>query len=168
MRTTKTAVDTPKGGKEKALLGLIDETVALFLQLQKDIERIHPAGKPSGARRTLLLSTYREGPRTVPQMARARGASRQYTRTVVNPLVDEGYLEFADNPAHKRSRFVQLTGKGKAAVEQMNREEIKFLRQMKIDLKKERLFDAAGTLHQVRKMMESDDWRRSNEPPRRK
>ena len=143
-------------GKEKALLRLIDQTVALFIRLQHDMARTE--GEFAGARRTLLLDLYSGEPKTVPQMARARGASRQYMQMVVNPLVKEGYLELLENPAHKRSRLVQLTGRGKEAVEKMSREEMEFLQQMDFQIQEKRLLGAAETLEQVRKLMESERW----------
>jgi DNA-binding MarR family transcriptional regulator len=151
----------PKGGKEKALLGLIDETVALFVRLQKDVERVAPGGEFAGARRTLLLALYRGEPKTVPQIARARGASRQYTQMVVNPLVRDGYLELLDNPAHKRSRLVRLTGQGRTAVEDFGRREMEFLKRQAISVDAKKLYAAADALRQVREMMEGETWRQA-------
>ena len=161
MASKTVKINTNGDGKETALLALIGQTVALFTRLQHDIIRTHPAGEFAGARRTLLLDLYGGEPKTVPQLARARGSSRQYTQMVVNPLVAEGYLELSHNPAHKRSRLVQLTDQGNSAVEEMSREEMKFLKQMKLQIEEKQLLGAADTLEQVRRLMESERWQKA-------
>lgn len=163
MNTVKREYQSSEGGKESALLGLIDETVALFVRLQKDVQRNLPGGEFAGARRTLLLALYRGGPQTVPQIARARHASRQYIQMVVNPLVEQGHLEFSENPAHKRSRLVGITERGRAAAEELGRREMEFLRRQAFAVDAKHLFAAADTLRQVRGMMESENWRQALE-----
>jgi len=53
-----------------------------------------------------------EGPLTVPEVARRRSVSRQYIQKLANELIDEGLVEMVDNPAHRRSKHMQLTGAG--------------------------------------------------------
>lgn len=67
-------------------------------------------GGAFGFMRTLALS----GPLTVPQIARMRPTSRQRMQRLANELVDEGLVEFIDNPKHRRSKLVRLTPKGDA------------------------------------------------------
>lgn len=53
------------------------------------------------------------GPKTVPQIARMRPVARQHIQTLANELEELGFIEFIDNPAHKRSRLVILTEAGR-------------------------------------------------------
>jgi DNA-binding MarR family transcriptional regulator len=72
-----------------------------------------------------LFDLDRSGSRTVPQMASARPLSRQHIQMLVNPLVEGRYVELVDNPAHKRSKLVRLTPKGRKLVDRMRKRESK-------------------------------------------
>jgi DNA-binding MarR family transcriptional regulator len=67
----------------------------------------------------VLRSLMRDGPQTVPAMARARPISRQHCQTIVNALKAQGFVRLIANPAHKRSKLVEITAKGQAQVEAM-------------------------------------------------
>ena len=88
--------------------------------------RVREAGKATGAVAPwggglggVLSSLKAEGPQTVPQMARARPVARQRIQRLVNELAADGLVEFADNPAHRRSNLVRLTRAGEVRLEEM-------------------------------------------------
>ena len=56
---------------------------------------------------------------------------------------------------------MRLTGQGRAAVEEMGRREMDFLKAREFTVKEEQLLSAAETLRQVWKMMESENWRQA-------
>jgi DNA-binding MarR family transcriptional regulator len=62
----------------------------------------------------LLRGLVLNGPMTVPEIARARPVARQHIQKLVNELAADGLVEMIDNPAHKRSRLVTITRKGRA------------------------------------------------------
>jgi DNA-binding MarR family transcriptional regulator len=66
----------------------------------------------------LLRLLIQNGPQTVPELARLRPISRQHCQTIINGLADGGYIEFVENPKHKRSHLVRVTKKGRANFEQ--------------------------------------------------
>src|SRR5438874_13287905 len=105
------------------LVKVLDEAVALNFRLQRVAEELHRQGPASSARRGLLRSLSDEGPQSVPQMARTRTVSRQYVQTLVNSLMEDGLVEMAPNPAHRRSGLVQLTADGRQAVKDNTRRE---------------------------------------------
>jgi len=82
------------------------------------------AGGEWGCLRTLV----KEGPMTVPEMARSKPVSRQHCQTTCNALEAQGLVEFIDNPKHKKSKLVRITKKGRA----------------KFDSMREQFLDAAG------------------------
>jgi DNA-binding MarR family transcriptional regulator len=92
-------------------------------------------------------------------MARARPVSRQHIQSLVDRLAAEGHVELAENPAHKRSHLVRLTGKGKVLVDAMNRREGMILTRLKIGIPEEDLRTAAATLRAVRELLESQQWK---------
>lgn len=73
------------------------------------------AGGEFGALRSLIL----DGAQTVPQLAHARPVSRQHCQTIINGLAEQGFVEFLDNPRHKRSKLVRVTKKGRARFDAM-------------------------------------------------
>ncbi len=75
----------------------------------------------------ILLS---RGQRTVPQVAREQGVSRQHVQVVVNGLLAAGLVECLDNPDHLRSPLVGLSGEGAKACEAMRRREARLLAEL--------------------------------------
>src|ERR1043166_6536699 len=61
-----------------------------------------------------ILGALQLAPKTVPQLARIRGTSRQNIQIIVNRLCEEGHLKRVRNPAHKRSDLLVLTESGEA------------------------------------------------------
>ncbi len=53
------------------------------------------------------------GPRTVPDLARAKPVSRQHMQSVVNELLAAGLAEAQANPSHRRSSLIALTDEGR-------------------------------------------------------
>lgn len=139
---------------------LINENGLLFNRLKLVAEQVHHQGEMSGGRRAILRMLDEIGAQTVPQISRARAVSRQHVQALINELAEEGYLEFAENPAHKRSPFVQLTQQGKQAVDAMNRREQKLHMKMHTEVPDAELLAAARTLRAIRAMFESEQWRR--------
>ena len=99
-------------------------------------------------------------PATVPQLARMRPVSRQHIQLIVNDLKDKGLVELVDNPAHKRSRLVQLTAAGTRYLKAMNRKEGELLAKLGIEIPAADMERAAGTLRAVRELFEGERWRR--------
>lgn len=76
------------------------------------------AGGEWGVLRTLVT----EGPRTVPEIARTRPVSRQHCQTIANALRTKGFVEFIENPKHKRSMLLRVTKKGRERFEAMRKQ----------------------------------------------
>ena len=69
----------------------------------------------TGAWWQVLASVLRE-PMSVADIARFIGNSRQAVQRIADRLVEEGLVEFHDNPAHARAKLVAPTEKGRSAV----------------------------------------------------
>ena len=63
-----------------------------------------------------VLSAGCAGDRTVPQLARRLGLSRQGVQRSADRLVSDGLAEYAANLDNQRSPHVRLTGRGKQAL----------------------------------------------------
>ena len=152
-RVTIEGVQTEQGTLE-ALIGLIEEAVAVHLQLQVLIEELHGHSELSRACRGILQDLYRLGPRTVPQLTRGRPVSRQNVLMLVNRLITEGLAESMRNPEHKRSYLVRLTPRGKTLLEEMWSQERALLNDLDYDLSREDLQLAANVLHRLREALD--------------
>jgi DNA-binding MarR family transcriptional regulator len=84
--------------------------------------------------RAVLERLYNAGPQTVPQVGRSLWLSRQFVQRTVDRAAALGFVELADNPAHRRSRLVGLTHEGRAAFEQIRADENRVLDAIAADL----------------------------------
>lgn len=75
-----------------------------------------PHGLHAGTR-SVLEMLRRLGPLTVPRMGREQSLSRQFVQRCVNEAAERGLVALTDNPAHRRSRLVALTDRGRAAID---------------------------------------------------
>lgn len=139
---------------------LINENGLLFNRLKLVAEQVHQQGEMSGGRRAVLRMLDEAGAQTVPQISRARSVSRQHVQALINELAAEGFVEFQENPAHKRSPFVRLSTLGQQAVNAMNRREQQLHKKINLALPETELLAAARTLRAVRAVFESDQWKR--------
>ncbi|MDX2032799.1 MAG: MarR family transcriptional regulator [Blastocatellia bacterium] len=159
-RTVKGSRAKAEAAYDGAFNELIDETVRLYRRLSHVAEQVHNQGEMSGALRGMLRCLNREGPQTVPQLARSREVSRQHIQMLINRLEEEGYVALVENPAHRRSPLAKLTPRGSAAVEAMNSQEERLLSRADTGVSEAHMAEAAGTLRTIRQFFESDAWNR--------
>ncbi len=76
---------------------------------------VRPFGLTSARWQIMGAIVYAERPQPVAWLARDLGANRQNVQRIVNELVQEGLLQFENNPHHKRAQLVVLTAAGKRA-----------------------------------------------------
>jgi DNA-binding MarR family transcriptional regulator len=55
-------------------------------------------------------------PRTVSEIAREMGLTRQSVQRIADLVVTRGLAAYADNPAHRRAKLVTLTAAGRDAI----------------------------------------------------
>jgi hypothetical protein len=65
----------------------------------------------------LLHSLITNGSQTVPALARERPVARQHIQLLANELATAGLVRFTDNPAHRRSKLVEITDEGRRRYE---------------------------------------------------
>jgi len=144
----------------EAVESLIDETRLLFHHMKWAAEQLHAAEEITAGMRGVLFSLDRSGPLTVPQLAKARPVSRQHIQMLVNPLVERRCVELVDNFAHKRSKLVRLTAKGRRLVDRMRKREAKVLGALGLGMSEKQLRSAAAVMRSLRETLASDEWQR--------
>ena len=140
---------------DKSLEELIDEVRLLWNALVQRGERLHAGEELSMGRRAVLEFLAKNGPATVPEIARRRRVSRQHIQALVNPLLDAALVAAAANPAHRRSVLLRLTGAGERKLERMKRREALFVRRADPPLAEVELHRAAETLRTLRSSLEA-------------
>ncbi|UNO38668.1 MarR family transcriptional regulator [Streptomyces sp. MST-110588] len=107
------------------LTEVFDLVGPLYRRTQRKVEHDMSADGLSVGVRAVLSLLRQHGPMTAPQMARAQALSRQFVQRMVNDAAARGLVEFAPNPAHKRSSLIRLTEQGQAAITAaVNRERV--------------------------------------------
>ena len=137
---------------------LIIETRGLFHSLEEVSDQILAKDDLSGQERLVMMSLRKLGLSTVPQLARKREVSRQYVQTTVNALESRGLVALHDNPAHKRSRLVGLTGAGEESILQVMAREGEAMHRVAVGLHPEQVREAVAVLRRVReRLLEAAD-----------
>jgi DNA-binding MarR family transcriptional regulator len=136
---------------------LVYENTALHHRMKIVAQHLHGGGELAAGKRGILKGIELRGPQTVPQMARARPVSRQHVRASLEPLLAGGLVHYVDNPHHKRSKLVDLTPKGMARLEAINRREDEFFKRLQARFDARELRQAADLLRRLRDLLARDD-----------
>jgi DNA-binding MarR family transcriptional regulator len=104
----------------EVLTSLIVPVIRLEAYFSGAGETIAAAGGQTLAR-WLVLETVGEAPRTVAQVARGLGYTRQSVQRVADLLAQDGLTQYAVNPAHQRSQLVQITPFGRKTLSSIQR-----------------------------------------------
>ena len=68
-----------------------------------------------------VLSAASAGPRSVPQIARVLGVTRQNVQRIADLLVGEGSAQYQGNPDHRASPHLVLTRRGRTALDALTK-----------------------------------------------
>lgn len=144
-----------------SLSSLLDETRLLFRALKQWSETLHAELGMTAAMRGVLELILLDGPGTVPDMARARGVSRQHIQQQVDALLERSFVERHDNPAHKRSSMIALTDSGRALIQGMRTAELNALSRMQVGVSDDATAEASLVLSGWRAALQRDTERRT-------
>lgn len=134
------------------------EVALLFFRMRLAATQYLGQGRHSSGRRSILKSLGSLGAQTVPQMARARTVSRQHIQTLVDELLAEDLVHRIPNPAHRRSKLVELTPRGRAQLAAMNEREAELMEFISRGMPRQRVRAATEVVQHVRSRLESAEW----------
>lgn len=101
---------------------LLSEAIALVFQanglLMSEADQLAAAGGLTAAWWRVLGGIVDE-PRTVAEIARRMGMTRQGVQRVANLLVERGLAELRPNPAHRRAQLIAPTEAGALAIREI-------------------------------------------------
>ncbi len=145
---------SPDDSAGQVLTELVLELFRLNGRLLAAGDRLaRPFGQTSA--RWQVLGAIQIDQRTVSQIARVMGLTRQSVQRSVDRLEAGGLVSYADNPAHKRARLVALTARGRSVLERIVRREESWSAALAAPLGPTRLRSALGVIRTVRQALES-------------
>ena len=144
--------------KIQQIAAVIDATRALFHRLRAAADEVHRVAGVTAGLRGVLQDLHQNGPRTVPDMARARPVSRQHIQVLVNKLFERAEVELLPNPAHARSKLVALTDVGMASFDAIRHREAGVLERLPVEAGADELGEAAKILRDLKAAFEDPKW----------
>jgi DNA-binding MarR family transcriptional regulator len=108
------ALDPNDGARRLAEIYLV--VGPLYRRVLRAVEEDSAATGIDAGQRAVLDMLRRHGPMTVPQLAREQELTRQFVQRMVNAAAEDGFVRLIANPTHRRSALIELTGPGRAAI----------------------------------------------------
>lgn len=137
---------------------LILETFRLNGQLLASSDQLVAAlGLTSARWQVLAAVALADRPQPVAHIARVMGLSRQNVQRIANDLSEAGYIDFADNPHHKRAKLVVLTATGRDVYAAAHIRQVPWANGLGENFTADRLRDALSVLHGLRTALETEN-----------
>jgi DNA-binding MarR family transcriptional regulator len=111
-----------------------------------------PVGQTSA--RWQILGALDNGPRTVADIGRRMGLTRQSVQRTADLLASDGLLSYVDNPAHQRAKLAKLTPRGEMTLDVITSRQVQWGNRVAGRLAEPDLQHAIRTLQQVRESLE--------------
>ena len=140
---------------------LTREMALVVFRLTEAARKLLGQGKHSSGRRSVLKNLGKDGPQTVPHMARLRSVSRQHVQSLVNGLLADGLVEMKANPRHKLSKHVVLSPKGEQFLDAMTLREREYLQFLASGIAHHDLECSLRVVRTLKEKLDSEEGRRA-------
>jgi DNA-binding MarR family transcriptional regulator len=114
-----------------------------------------PAGQTSA--RWQVLGAIDPEPRTVSQIARVMGLTRQSVQRTADRLQAEGLVSYVDNPAHRRAKLVALTTRGRSVLDGITQRQVVWANDLGARLGEADVRRALRVIHAFREILQHTD-----------
>ncbi len=114
-----------------------------------------PFGQTSA--RWQVLGAVEVEPRTVSQVARAMGLTRQSVQRSADRLEAAGLVSYLENPVHQRSRLAALTPRGKSILQRIHGKERSWSAELAAPLGEARIRSALRVIRSFREALEASE-----------
>jgi DNA-binding MarR family transcriptional regulator len=104
-----------------------------------------------------VMGAIEAGALPVAQIARNMGLTRQAVQRVADALAEDGVIEFAANPDHRRAKLVRLTARGEEVLGEVNRRQVAWSNGLADGLPREAIEGALTLLRTLRERLEADE-----------
>lgn len=138
-----------------ALTALVNEVFRLNGSLQHEGDRLtRDLGLTCARWQVLSAVAQAEVDQTVAGLARMLGLTRQSVQRVADLLAEEGLVEFAPNPNHRRAKLVVLSERGIHAFEAASQRQIPWINDLASGLEAHEVSAAIKVLHHMREKIQ--------------
>jgi DNA-binding MarR family transcriptional regulator len=145
-----------RSGAGCALTDLVLAVFRLNGRLVAAGDRItRPAGQTSA--RWQVLGAIDHNARTVSQIARTMGLTRQSVQRTADRLQMEGLVTYMENPAHRRAKLVGLTTRGRSVLDGITQRQVVWANHLGARLGVADLRRALRVIHAFREILEHPD-----------
>ncbi|MGH7779598.1 MAG: MarR family winged helix-turn-helix transcriptional regulator [Candidatus Binataceae bacterium] len=103
----------------EAIFDLFWQIPFTYFRLKAMGDRLSAPFGLSPGKISLMRSLATAGPQSVAQIARSRPVSRQGVQQIADQLAGEGFLEYVENPTHRRAQLARITPAGEKAMRRM-------------------------------------------------
>lgn len=100
-----------------------------------------------------ILRAISEQPRSVAQIARLMGQSRQAVQRIADVLVEEGFAAFSVNPDHKRAKLIGPSQRGREILEEIDRRHTRWVKRLAASFGTGRIDSAKWLLQSLRRRL---------------
>jgi DNA-binding MarR family transcriptional regulator len=133
----------------KKLYAVIRDIRLCFNLLRARADEMHKDLGVSASMRAVMESLAGGDEKTVPEIARSRGVSRQHIQVIVNGLTKAKLIEARDNPDDKRTFLISLTDTGRVAFYEIQKREALELRRLSEGFSTDELNATLNTLQKL-------------------
>jgi len=88
-------------------------------------------------------------PQTVPQIAKSMGLTRQAVQRLVDAMQQDGFLEFQENPEHKRAKLIKLSIHGEKTYSELDKKQATWANQCAAELGQKELETTLSVLKKI-------------------
>ncbi|WP_163996681.1 MarR family winged helix-turn-helix transcriptional regulator [Pyxidicoccus caerfyrddinensis] len=103
-----------------------------------------------------VLGVVDHEPAPVANVARVMGLARQSVQQTADALERDGFIEYRENPHHRRAKLIALTPRGREALRKVEARQATWANQLAAGMDAKALRSAAEGLRQVRQRLEED------------
>lgn len=142
---------------EKELTELFDEIRLTYNLLAQLTDNLHTEEGVTVGMRAVMEFLQKNGPHTVPEIARARGVTRQRIQILANELIDTDLVTVETNPAHKRSSKLSLSETGTKTMARLTKKEASLLNRQTWPERTKDIASATRVIRGIRGVIETLD-----------
>jgi DNA-binding MarR family transcriptional regulator len=143
--------------KAKILNAVIHDVRLCFNLLRSLADEMHKDLGVNASMRAVMESLAGGNEKTVPEIARSRGVSRQHIQMIANRLTTANLIKVRDNPNDKRTFLVSLTDRGRAVFGEMQEREAVELRRLSGAFSNGELESALNALRKLSDILKGDE-----------
>lgn len=134
---------------------LVLETFRLHARLMDAAQSLAVEGEITAAWWQVLGGVLDE-PRTLPEIGRRMGVSRQAVRRIANLLVERGLAKYRTNPAHRRAQLLACTSAGYRAVRRISLAQAPWAERIGATVGADELRHTQATMHRLVEALDAD------------